>query len=120
MYLSKLSLAAALAVFCACAHADVNINTATERQLMEQLQNIGPAKAAAIVEYRTRYGHFTDIGQITEVGGIGEATLEMNRHLLQVGDDAPAGNAADGAPAADAAAHELEATAEEKPPAAER
>lgn len=87
MRLMKTSLAAAAALFCTCAFAEVNINTADHRQLTEQLRNIGPGKAAAIIEYRERHGHFSDVEQLTEVTGIGDATLEMNRHLLTVGGD---------------------------------
>jgi len=85
MSLMKTSLAAAAALFCTCAFAEVNINTADHRQLTEQLRNIGSEKAAAIIEHRERHGHFTDVEQLTEVSGIGDATLEMNRHLLTVG-----------------------------------
>ena len=117
MHLFKISLGAALALFCNCVHADVNINTATEQQLMEQLQNIGPAKAAAIVEYRTRHGLFTDVGQLTEVSGIGEATLERNRHLLNVGDDARSDDAASGPRLTPGAAPTPETATGEKPAA---
>lgn len=85
MRLIKTSLAAAAALLCTCAFAEVNINTADHRQLTEQLRNIGPGKAAAIIEHRERHGHFTDVEQLTEVTGIGDATLEMNRHLLTIG-----------------------------------
>ena len=88
MPLFKIHLVTALALFCNFVHAELNINTATEQQLMEQLKNIGPAKAAAIVEYRARHGGFTDVEQLIDVSGVGEATLESNRHLLNVGDDA--------------------------------
>lgn len=85
MRLMKTSLAAAAALLCTCVFAEVNINTADHRQLTEQLRNIGPGKAAAIIEHRERHGHFTDVEQLTEVTGIGDATLEMNRHLLTIG-----------------------------------
>lgn len=95
MRLMKTSLAAAAALLCTCAFAEVNINTADHRQLTEQLRNIGPNKAAAIIEHRERHGHFSDVEQLTEVTGIGDATLEMNRHLLTVGggDGGASGNA---------------------------
>lgn len=97
MRLIKTSLAAAAALFCTCAFAEVNINTADHRQLTEQLRNIGPGKAKAIIEYRERHGYFTDVGQLTEVTGIGDATLEMNRHLLTIGGDGGiGGNGGDG------------------------
>ena len=53
----------------------VNINTANQAQL-ETLPGIGPAKAQAILDWRTAYGAFTDVYQLIEVKGIGEKTLE--------------------------------------------
>ena len=91
MRLMKISLVGFASLLCVCAYADVNLNTADHQQLMEQLRNVGSEKAAAIIEYRERNGRFTDVGQLTGVSGIGEATLEMNRHLLTVGDDAGGG-----------------------------
>ncbi len=64
------------------AHAEVNINTASKSELSQGLKNIGPAKAAAIVEYREMHGAFNSADELAEVHGIGEATLEMNRHLI--------------------------------------
>lgn len=52
----------------------ININTATEEEL-ETLTGIGPAKAAAIVEYRERNGSFSSVEELTNVSGIGEKTL---------------------------------------------
>jgi competence protein ComEA len=63
--------------------ADININTADQATL-EALEGIGPAKAAAIVEYREANGPFTSLDQLTAVSGIGEATLEANRDQLTV------------------------------------
>ncbi len=97
MSLMKTSLAAAAALFCTCAFAEVNINTADHRQLTGQLRNIGPEKAAAIIEHRERHGHFTDVEQLTEVSGIGDATLEMNRHLLTIGGEGGDGGVRSGA-----------------------
>lgn len=57
-----------------CAMAAVNINTATEAQL-ETLKGIGPAKAKAILEHRTKNGPFKSIEALKDVKGIGEATF---------------------------------------------
>ncbi|MBL1378113.1 ComEA family DNA-binding protein [Zobellella iuensis] len=59
----------------------IDINTATQDQLA-LLTGIGPAKAAAIVEYRQNNGPFASIDDLAKVSGIGPATVEKNRHLL--------------------------------------
>ncbi|MDP5290883.1 helix-hairpin-helix domain-containing protein [Oceanimonas sp. CHS3-5] len=59
----------------------ININTATQDQLA-QLSGVGPAKAQAIVEYRDDNGPFTSVDDLVQVRGIGEATVDKNRHLL--------------------------------------
>ena len=59
----------------------VNINTATAEQL-QTLKNIGPAKADAIIAYRTEHGPFTSIEDLLKVDGIGEKTLnEIRDHI---------------------------------------
>lgn len=60
----------------------VNINTATAAELQDKLLNIGAKKAQAIVEYREKNGGFKSIEQLTEVSGIGKATLEKNRDRI--------------------------------------
>lgn len=57
----------------------VNINTASAAELQDKLVGIGEKKARAIVDYRTQNGNFKSIEQLTEVSGIGQATLEKNR-----------------------------------------
>lgn len=61
----------------------ININTATKEELME-LDGIGEVKAQAIIDYRTQYGDFVSIDELTEVKGIGEKTLEKNRDRITV------------------------------------
>ena len=53
----------------------VNINTATIDEI-EELQGIGPTKAAAIVAYREEHGPFERIEDLLNVSGIGEKSLE--------------------------------------------
>ncbi|MBR0572995.1 MULTISPECIES: ComEA family DNA-binding protein [Pasteurellaceae] len=62
----------------------VNINTATAAELKDKLSGIGIKKAQAIVEYRQKNGKFLTVEQITEVSGIGKATLEKNRERILV------------------------------------
>ncbi|AHG72494.1 MULTISPECIES: ComEA family DNA-binding protein [Mannheimia] len=57
----------------------VNINTATAAEIQDKLVGIGAKKAQAIVDYRTKNGNFKSVEQLTEVSGIGQATLEKNR-----------------------------------------
>lgn len=57
----------------------VNINTASVAELQDKLVGIGEKKAQAIVDYRTKHGHFKSIEQLSEVSGIGQATVEKNR-----------------------------------------
>jgi competence protein ComEA len=59
----------------------IDINTANQDQLA-MLTGIGPAKAAAIVEYREANGPFASVDDLAKVRGIGSATIDKNRHLL--------------------------------------
>ena len=61
----------------------VNINTADEPTL-ETLNGVGPALAAAIIQFRTDQGSFTSVDQLDEVSGIGPATLEKLRPQVTV------------------------------------
>ena len=61
----------------------ININTA-EVWLLESLPGIGAVKAQAIVTYRQQNGPFQNIQAITEVEGIGSASLEQIKHLITV------------------------------------
>lgn len=60
----------------------VNINTASAAEIQDKLVGIGAKKAQAIVEYREKHGKFLSVEQITEVSGIGKATLEKNRDRI--------------------------------------
>lgn len=53
----------------------ININTATESQLLE-ITGIGATRAAAIVQYREEHGSFGSIEDIMQVSGIKEGTYE--------------------------------------------
>ena len=59
----------------------ININQATEAELME-LPGIGPSKAAAILAYREEAGSFKTPEELTEVSGIGDKTFEQLKDLI--------------------------------------
>jgi comEA protein len=59
----------------------INLNKASETEL-DRLPGIGPSKASAIIEYRMKYGAFTDIEQLDNVPGIGPATMSKVRTLV--------------------------------------
>ncbi|WP_286239753.1 ComEA family DNA-binding protein [Neptuniibacter halophilus] len=60
----------------------IDLNTATAQQLSAGLDGVGPAKAKAIIDYRETNGPFTSVDQLTEVEGIGQATLKKNLDRL--------------------------------------
>ena len=71
-------------LLCGSTLAEVNINTAGEKELVDELINIGPVKAAEIIRYRDKYGPFKSVNELVGVKGIGMATVEKNRHLMTV------------------------------------
>lgn len=62
----------------------VNINEASAAEIQDKLVGIGAKKAQAIVEYREKHGKFLSVEQLTEVSGIGKATLEKNRERIVI------------------------------------
>jgi competence protein ComEA len=69
-----ITLLVALLMIAANALAAVNVNTANEAEL-QMLTGIGPAKAKAIIDYRTKNGAFKSVDDLTKVPGIGPAVL---------------------------------------------
>ena len=60
----------------------VNINTAGADEL-ESLPGIGPVLAQRIVDYRTEHGPFRSAEELTQVEGIGRATVEsIQDHII--------------------------------------
>ena len=57
----------------------VNINSADEAALAHYLDGIGPSKAHAIVEYRSKRGAFKSVDDLVNVPGIGDKTLAAIR-----------------------------------------
>ena len=63
--------------------APLNLNTATLQQL-DSLPGVGPAKAAAILQYRQDHGPFSQVEQLTGVPGFGPAAVSRLREHLAV------------------------------------
>jgi len=62
----------------------VNVNTATADAISKELKGVGPAKAEAIVMYREEHGSFKSLKELTNVKGIGAATIDKNRENIQL------------------------------------
>ncbi|QFU75337.1 competence protein ComEA [Halioglobus maricola] len=60
----------------------VNINTADATALAGGLSGVGASRAEDIVRYREEFGPFTTLEQLTEVKGIGQATVDRNRSVI--------------------------------------
>lgn len=62
----------------------VNLNTASAEELAAKLHGIGQSKAEAIVAHRDAHGPFTAVEQLLDIKGIGQATLDRNRDIIQI------------------------------------
>lgn len=78
-----LSLLLAVLACINLAFAAVNINTATQDEL-DAVKGIGPGKAKAIVDYRTKNGPFKSVDELKNVKGFGDKTLAKLRPELSV------------------------------------
>lgn len=65
------------------AFAAVDINSADEAAL-SSLNGLGPAKAAAIVQYRKEHGKFKTVDELTNVKGIGPKIVEKLKGQVEV------------------------------------
>ena len=74
--MKKFALSFLLVLFLtSLAFAKVNINKANVTELQE-LSGIGPAKAEAIVKFRSKHGKFKKIEDLGEIQGIGPKLLK--------------------------------------------
>lgn len=65
------------------AFAAVNINTATLEEL-DAVKGIGPGKAKAIIDYRSKNGPFKSLDDLKGVKGFGEKSLAKLKGELTV------------------------------------
>lgn len=61
----------------------IDINTATAADFLT-LKGVGVKTAEAIVAYRQTMGRFNSVDDLVKVKGVGQKTLENNRHRLRV------------------------------------
>ena len=62
----------------------INVNVATAEELA-LLPGIGAETAKRIIEYRTKYGIFETLEEMTKVKGVGEGTIDKIRPYATVG-----------------------------------
>ena len=62
----------------------LDLNTAGAEDLV-RLPGIGEKRAADIVAYRTEHGGFSQVEELLEISGIGQATFEGLRDYVTVG-----------------------------------
>lgn len=63
--------------------APVNINTA-DVTVLENVKGLGPTKAQAIVDYRTKNGNFKSVQDLQNVAGIGPKLIDKLQGSLTV------------------------------------
>lgn len=61
----------------------VNINQADAETMSRMLKGIGLKKAQAIIDWREKNGNFKNVEQLTQVKGIGQKTVEINRARIR-------------------------------------
>jgi competence protein ComEA len=81
--LALAALLAALPARPASAAGEVNINTASQEELVA-LPGVGPAKAKAIIDYRTAHP-FKSVDEVKNVRGIGDHLYESLKGKITVG-----------------------------------
>jgi competence protein ComEA len=64
------------------AGSPIDLNTATEADL-DALPGVGPVIAGRIVAWRQEHGRFSSVDELTEVSGIGDATMARLRPLVR-------------------------------------
>jgi competence protein ComEA len=62
----------------------VDINSADARTLSKELKGIGPARAEAIIRYRTQNGPFKSADELAMVKNIPQKVIDANRPDIRV------------------------------------
>ena len=83
-YCKKLVLSLAMLLSMQVYAEPVDINTASATMLAGAITGVGESKAATIVAYRETHGPFNSVDDLSSVKGIGEVTVDKNRHNLMV------------------------------------
>jgi competence protein ComEA len=62
----------------------VDINSADASTLAKELNGVGPARAQAIVTYRTEHGPFKSVDDLRLVKNLPQKVIDANRDLLRM------------------------------------
>lgn len=81
--IASMLFAAALSPLYAAAAGTVDLNSA-DASALEGIKGIGPARAAAIVQYRDKHGPFASVDDLVKVPGIGDKSIMQLRDQLSV------------------------------------
>ena len=112
-WIAAIALAFAVGLPAQWAGAALNLNTATKDELIA-LPGIGPAKAQAILDYRSANGGFKSVEELKDVKGIGAKRFEKLKADLTVTPQAKAAVAKPDAKGAPAAKGEIKPVADAK------
>lgn len=88
--MKKLLLALSFLFSTAVFATPVNINTADAVAIANALSGLGPKKAQAIVDYRSKNGEFKTFDDLNKVPGIGDKTIEKIKADILFSDVTPA------------------------------
>ena len=77
---AALSLLASVPVFA----ESIDINRASAEEIAAALNGVGIQRARAIVAWREAHGPFKSVDALTQVKGIGPATVEKNRQRIRL------------------------------------
>jgi len=83
-FLTKVAAIALISFPLLAIAGQVNVNTADAQTISAEVSGIGPSKAKAIVEYRTKHGPFRSVDDLSLVKGIGERLVDKIRSDVQV------------------------------------
>ena len=103
----------------AFASTPVNVNKADASTIADSLDGIGLSKAKAIVAYREEHGPFKTAADLTQVKGIGQATIDRNSDAIQFSGGSAATKDDAAKPATAKAKKEKKQKKEKKPKASE-
>lgn len=64
---------------------EININSADATLMAAEIGGLGIRRAEAIVRYRNEHGSFTSVDQLSNVPGVSQRIIDINRENLTLG-----------------------------------